>query len=233
MLTEKECREALENLKEYSEDYESLVCQFGENLDCYDIKPTYKYQKEIEIFEELITEYFKLQAQYCCVKTTADAMRDVIQHQLPEIEKELKNSPDSSEGRLRKVLTKEKCKNALDYLFDNSLLDDFASNNDMEKYNMLVQLINEHFDIPKSSPEVAINDWILCSERLPKYTDYYNVTVGVINTFGYYEEVRTFKFEAFNKRDGGWVIPNEFDSVYHVVAWQELPKPYEGGKNVD
>ena len=44
------------------------------------------------------------------------------------------------------MLTKEKCKNALDYLFDNSLLDDFASNNDIEKYNVLEQLINEHFD---------------------------------------------------------------------------------------
>lgn len=43
-------------------------------------------------------------------------------------------------------LTKEECKKALDYFFENAMLEDFVSNNDIEKYDMLEQLINEHFD---------------------------------------------------------------------------------------
>ena len=47
-------QESLNNLKEYDDDYSSLELQFAENIDCYDIEPTYENQKEIDNIQDLI-----------------------------------------------------------------------------------------------------------------------------------------------------------------------------------
>ena len=46
-------------------------------------------------------------------------------------------------------LTKEECLNALDYLFDNALDNDYMSILDSKMYDILEQLINEHFELKK------------------------------------------------------------------------------------
>ena len=67
--------------------------------------------------------------------------------------------------------------------------------------------------------------WIPCSERLPKYSDEFNVTIGVANEFGYYERVTTLRYERIKGKEPRWVIPK--NEVCNVIAWQPLPQPYK------
>lgn len=81
--------------------------------------------------------------------------------------------------------------------------------------------------------DMAINalekqKWIPCSERLPKYTDNYLVTVGVGDELGYWEETNCLRFERFRCCEPRWVIPYNPYNVYTVLAWMPLPEPYKG-----
>ena len=69
------------------------------------------------------------------------------------------------------------------------------------------------------------NGWIPCSERLPEYTDEYNVTVGVASIGGYYEKVTTLRYERIKGKEPKWIKPD--NAVYVVIAWQPLPPKYE------
>ena len=71
--------------------------------------------------------------------------------------------------------------------------------------------------------------WVKCSESLPEYTDDYNVTVGIGSILGYFEEVRTYRYEIFNGKNPyrKWIIPNNFNEIVNVIAWKNLPKPYQ------
>lgn len=72
------------------------------------------------------------------------------------------------------------------------------------------------------------NGWISCSERLPKYTGEYNVTVVVASELGSFEDVTTLRFENIKGEEPRWVIPK--DKIYRVIAWKELPKKYQKGE---
>lgn len=69
---------------------------------------------------------------------------------------------------------------------------------------------------------IEIGDWIPCSERLPKVPDYIDdddcpefiVTLAPIVTI--------LKCSS----DGSWF--DDFGERYKVIAWQYLPKPWEG-----
>lgn len=71
--------------------------------------------------------------------------------------------------------------------------------------------------------------WVKCSERLPEYTDNYNVTVGIGSMLGYFEEVRTYRYEIFNGKNPyrKWIIPNNINEIVNVIAWQNLPAQYQ------
>ena len=73
-----------------------------------------------------------------------------------------------------------------------------------------------------------VQEWISVEDRLPKYTDEYNVTVGVPSEFGYFEKVKTLRFERINGKEPRWVIPK--NEIYNVIAWMELPKKYQPPK---
>lgn len=78
---------------------------------------------------------------------------------------------------------------------------------------------------------VTVQEWVSVDDRLPQYTDEYNVTVGVPSEFGYFEKVKTLRFERINGKEPRWVIPK--NEIYNVIAWMELPKKYKppkGGK---
>lgn len=68
-------------------------------------------------------------------------------------------------------------------------------------------------------------EWVLCEEKLPEYTNEYNVTVGVASEFGYYEKVTTLRFERIKGREPQWIIPKH--EVYCVIAWMPLPLAYQ------
>lgn len=74
------------------------------------------------------------------------------------------------------------------------------------------------------------NGWIPCSERLPEYSDCYNVTVGVSNEMGYYECVKAFNYVKKQGEEGKWVVPKDLFSTYSVIAWQNTPAPYKEGE---
>ena len=73
-----------------------------------------------------------------------------------------------------------------------------------------------------------VQEWISVDDRLPQYTDEYNVTVGVPNEFGYFEKVKTLRFERIKGKEPRWVIPK--NEIYNVIAWMELPKKYQPPK---
>ena len=75
---------------------------------------------------------------------------------------------------------------------------------------------------------VTVQEWISVDDRLPQYTDEYNVTVGVPSEFGYFEKVKTLRFERINGKEPRWVIPK--NEIYNVIAWMELPKKYQPPK---
>ena len=75
---------------------------------------------------------------------------------------------------------------------------------------------------------VTVQEWIPVDDRLPQYTDEYNVTVGVPSEFGYFEKVKTIRFERINGKEPRWVIPK--NEIYNVIAWMELPKKYQPPK---
>ena len=59
------------------------------------------------------------------------------------------------------MLAKEECKEALDYLFDNALDNDYMSILDSKMYDILEQLIDEHFDnSPLKFEELKPNMWV-------------------------------------------------------------------------
>ena len=74
----------------------------------------------------------------------------------------------------------------------------------------------------------SAHEWISVDDRLPQYTDEYNVTVGVPNEFGYFEKVKTLRFERIKGKEPRWVIPK--NEIYNVIAWMELPKKYQPPK---
>lgn len=73
---------------------------------------------------------------------------------------------------------------------------------------------------------VTVQEWISVKDELPKYTDEYNVTVGVPSEFGYFEKVTTLRFERIKGKEPRWVIPN--NKIYNVIAWMPLPQPPKG-----
>ena len=75
---------------------------------------------------------------------------------------------------------------------------------------------------------VTVQEWISVDERLPQYTDEYNVTVGVPSEFGYFETVKTIRFERIKGKEPRWVIPK--NEIYNVIAWMKLPEKYQPPK---
>ena len=75
---------------------------------------------------------------------------------------------------------------------------------------------------------VTVQEWISVEDGLPQYTDEYNVTVGVPSEFGYFEKVKTLRFERIKGKEPRWVIPK--NEIYNVIAWMELPKKYQPPK---
>lgn len=92
-----------------------------------------------------------------------------------------------------------------------------------ENYEKALNIANE-------LTEEYSNGWIPCSERLPDYSDCYNVTVGVACEMGYYECVKAFDYVKIQGKEGRWVIPEDTTRVYNVIAWCELPAPYKEGE---
>lgn len=113
-------------------------------------------------------------------------------------------------------------------LLENQLLELAGDNPPMFHYfSEAIGVIRKQSII--SALEKQIDDgWIPCSERLPEYTDNYNVTVGIGSMLGYFEEVRTYRYEIFNGKNPyrKWIIPNNANEIVNVIAWQNLPTKY-------
>lgn len=73
---------------------------------------------------------------------------------------------------------------------------------------------------------VTVQEWISVKDELPKYTDEYNVMVGVASEFGYFEKVTTLRFERIKGKEPRWVIPK--NKIYNVISWMPLPQPPKG-----
>lgn len=96
-------------------------------------------------------------------------------------------------------------------------------------YNEHKREITGIIEIVNQLAEEYNNGWIPCSERMPEYSDCYNVTVGVSNEMGYYECVKAFNYVKKQGEEGKWVIPKDLFSTYSVIAWQDTPAPYKEG----
>jgi len=116
----------------------------------------------------------------------------------------------------------------------------FKKRNKGLKNNPVCQDIQERVD--KQNYEIVRNNiaiealekqlnsgWISVIEMLPNYTSDYNVTVGVGSELGYFEEVRTYRYEIYNGKNPyrKWIVPNRFDEVINIIAWRQLPETYK------
>lgn len=75
------------------------------------------------------------------------------------------------------------------------------------------------FEEIDNAPTVEVPQWIPVSERLPE--DSYETDLIVTVGSG------VVKFACFTKEDG-FVSLTGFHRIPEVIAWMELPKPYEG-----
>ena len=92
-------------------------------------------------------------------------------------------------------------------------------------YNDIEEVVT---DAVKQLPSTNDN-WIPVSERLPKQTDEYIVSVHYSR-----DCVWTDKLGYTPTTDGGWYDPEEtkqnmVDWNKYVIAWMPLPTPYKGG----
>jgi|GEM_PF-4081311 len=97
-------------------------------------------------------------------------------------------------------------------------------------HEFLEWIVSNFVDLLDYVEKLEKDKWISTSERLPKYTGDYNVTVGVGSMLGYFEEVRTYRYEIYNGKNSyqKWIIPNKIDEIVNVIAWMSLPEPYKG-----
>ena len=97
-----------------------------------------------------------------------------------------------------------------------------------ERYPTIEQIRNTEVAARLIAYGVTVQEWISVEDRLPQYTDEYNVTVGVPSEFGYFEKVKTLRFERIKGKEPRWIIPK--NEIYNVIAWMELPKKYQPPK---
>ena len=94
-------------------------------------------------------------------------------------------------------------------------------------YEPQTGLIDEIIKYVQKMPKVG--EWIPCSERLPKYTSNYLVTVMIGSPFGSYKEVRS----AIYNTKTGWCVYESADEIANVIAWAESPEPWKGEEQND
>jgi len=66
------------------------------------------------------------------------------------------------------------------------------------------------------------NNWIPCSERLPKESRKYLVTV--FDGIG-----KRTTFAPYHRRSKSWTLTGRM-AYWKVTAWMPLPEPYQGGE---
>ena len=96
---------------------------------------------------------------------------------------------------------------------------DFDSTIQNSLDNFLKAITNEAIEIVKQEAEQYNNDWISCSERLPKYGEVVmcsctnsGITISCITHKG----VKPSKSVRFGQ--------------HSVIAWQPLPQPFQNGE---
>ena len=79
-------------------------------------------------------------------------------------------------------------------------------------------------DLPSAQPETNCseipNNWIPCSERLPKESRKYLVTV--FDGIG-----KRTTSAPYHRRSESWTLTGRM-AYWKVIAWCELPEPYKG-----
>jgi len=71
-------------------------------------------------------------------------------------------------------------------------------------------------------PDTNVGKWIPCSERLPKESRKYLVTV--FDGTG-----KRTTSAPYHRRSKSWTLTGRM-AYWKVVAWMPLPEPYQGGK---
>ena len=95
-----------------------------------------------------------------------------------------------------------------------------------------------------TSTDTSNNDWIPCSERLPKERDWYLAVFEEVDTgfigIPYIADYLMGSHTKFTTEDG-WIIRNcsdredesaEYYKNLRCVAWQPLPQPYKESENL-
>lgn len=93
--------------------------------------------------------------------------------------------------------------------------------------NVVFEIANQVAEEFGNSEQV--NDgWIPCSERLPERCEWYLVT------YKFHEVSKATCHELYYGADygyePGWYLDDEYtelDAPFDVIAWRELPKPYQ------
>ena len=85
-------------------------------------------------------------------------------------------------------------------------------------------LANEVENILASLPQE--NQWILCSERLPKLSDRFRGNFYLVKLYGVFNDLIEVGYAHFvNRPERTWEIMSEHSEKYwRVISWQKLPE---------
>lgn len=70
----------------------------------------------------------------------------------------------------------------------------------------------------------TVNQWISCKERMPRENNWYLITARYKGTY----TVDGCFWNGTEWLMGDFTSVKEFDDEIEILAWQPLPKPYEG-----
>lgn len=84
---------------------------------------------------------------------------------------------------------------------------------------------------PADVPDTNVGEWIPCSERLPKETDWYPVTIQYGDEEPYIgiSEYYTGEGEFYVCGKAGWYCDG-YPVDDCITAWKERPEPYKEGE---
>jgi len=127
------------------------------------------------------------------------------------------------------MMSEEECLKALDYLFDNSLIDDYSNDIDNKMYDILKRMIEEHFKLKENTKEYKHfklhSDSTLKNQTKKELIDYIKMLYhnwGVCD-----EQLKRIIDKAKELSDSNDELKRTICSLDYALSDVYNPKPYK------
>ena len=110
------------------------------------------------------------------------------------------------------------------YILTESWQTGFAAGRVRKYYDFVIETINSQ--PPADVPDTKDGEWIPCSERLPKESDYYMACIYDSEVDGYdFRKTWFAHVDDYDMEESEWRELYDYETV---TAWKPLPEPYKG-----